>query len=649
MRLDRHLDKRDWMALGFISLAVLCWTAYAGKDLSWDVYNHHFYLPFALLSGRDTTDFFGAGPQSYQNALGYLPGYLLAISLGLPSWLVGVILGTAHALCVFFAYKVADRLWEEEVNKRSWVLLATAMAFATPAYLLVAGTTSIDPTSALLVLAGLTLIIGGSTRIGIPQAIAAGFLVAVAFSLKQSNAVFVVSLAAVLLQRWMGSSACGREFFGYLIGCCLAMVLFMGYWSASLWHQFQSPLFPLYNNLFHSPYAPQEAVLASRFAVHEVFEYVMRLWDLAKPKSYIASEVIIPDIRPLALAVFSIIAAVFAILRSRAAATGLKAPSAPSRLCGPDAQLASFVLISYVLWLKTSGNARYALPLLLMVGVLLVRLIWMTLPLRPARATVMVLLLLQGGNFIANGDSRLAATPWDSDAYINVKVPEQLIREPYLHLTIQIQTNASIAPFLNHDGALLNPIGQLSLSTAGPVGERMNALMKKWRGRTRVLLKGPNLEDPITAAAYKKLIANILYRLRLDVNWQDCLPIQLQGNKSAVASVREPPLLSCAAIERAADDPSFEIERQIVDPVFDAAEAACPSLFKPSMAISERGVGKWQRFYPNSDAIISVSLTDGVDVKHSRTSVHQRLGSIEEVLAGKNQFKCQRWSSLAPD
>ena len=65
------------------------WALWAGKDVSWDVFNHQLYLPCSLVSGRYASDLFAAGPQSYQNPLGYLPFFGLAMS-GLPSWLFDV-------------------------------------------------------------------------------------------------------------------------------------------------------------------------------------------------------------------------------------------------------------------------------------------------------------------------------------------------------------------------------------------------------------------------------------------------------------------------------------------------------------------------------------------------------------------------------
>ena len=85
-----------WVTLAG-TLMLWTWVMWVGRDLSWDVINHHIYLPFSLLSGRHAADLFAAGPQSYQNPIGYLPFYGLLRS-DAPSWLVGTVLVMLHAL-----------------------------------------------------------------------------------------------------------------------------------------------------------------------------------------------------------------------------------------------------------------------------------------------------------------------------------------------------------------------------------------------------------------------------------------------------------------------------------------------------------------------------------------------------------------------
>ena len=47
---------------------LLAWVAMVGRDLSWDVINHHLYLPYSLLTGRYRTD--GGGRENFSVSVG---------------------------------------------------------------------------------------------------------------------------------------------------------------------------------------------------------------------------------------------------------------------------------------------------------------------------------------------------------------------------------------------------------------------------------------------------------------------------------------------------------------------------------------------------------------------------------------------------
>src|SRR3954462_13822083 len=90
--------------------AALCavWTIVAGKDVSWDLLNYHYYLPFELLNGRIAQDFFAASAQSYLNPIGYVPFYALASSTH--SVVASVLLALIHSTAIALLYLIAWRL-----------------------------------------------------------------------------------------------------------------------------------------------------------------------------------------------------------------------------------------------------------------------------------------------------------------------------------------------------------------------------------------------------------------------------------------------------------------------------------------------------------------------------------------------------------
>lgn len=627
------------MAWAIILFASLSWTFWAGKDLGWDVANHHLYLPFSLLTGRYDTDLYAAGPQSYQNPLGYLPFYLMAVVAEWPAWVVGATFAFIHGLGIVAVFQIALIVWSRDRLRVFWAALAAAMAWISPAFLVVVGTSSIDPITAVLILLALLLVIGEEDGLESRSAFKAGLLVGLAFALKQSNAVFALSIGAVALWRVLMTQGRLRAMFSLVAGGLLATCSAVGWWAWMLWEKFNNPIYPLYNNVFHSPYASQDPMLAMRFMAHSPFDYVSRIWEMAWFKEFVSMESILPDIRPVLLFALAIMLFLVTVGRFVVREVQGSRSERSNKLASVDVQLALFVLVSYFLWMKTSGNARYVIPLFLIIGLLLVRLLWALMPLKIARSLCLIVIILQLSYF-ASANVRLVPKRWDAGPYFNIEVPKRLIDKPYLHVSLGLQSFASIAPFINAHGAMMNPVGQVSLPTSGPLGKKVLDLLAAWRGRTRILMPTFDRSDVDRRVAIHSLMQSILYRLGLDVNWSDCLPIRGPGFN----------LLSCAAVMPVKSDQSFESQRILMDEAFEKVEAICPMIFSPRTGVSERGVGKWQRFYANTDATVTISQTDDVIfVSHGRSNIDRVIGSINDVRAGKGKFECKMWSLRAPD
>lgn len=634
------LERRLAILLGVLGTWV--WVMLAGRDVSWDVINHHLYLPFSLLTGRFREDFFAAGPQSYQNPLGFLPFYWL-VQAGGPNWLVGTALALLHGLVFWPLHRLTVAVWGESPGQRWWRLMALAFAAVTPVFLLLAGTSSVDALSSLLVLSALTLVIttrGSSGPAAARSSTAfiavSGVLMGLAFAVKPVNAVFVLGLAGVLALRWAAGQAHWRDLAVWAVASLAGMLLFMGPWSWWLWQSFGNPLFPLFNQWFGSPYAPQHAVSAGRFLPTSATDWLLRPWVLAQFRAYGSTEALTPDIRPL-IASLLVAPASFVVWHSHKR-------SARELASRADAQLLFFCAITYVLWMATSGNARYAVPGFLLVGLLLVRTVQVVLPATVARIGLGLALAIQAIHYGADGDHRFSALPWDRTPYMPVVVPQRLVEQPFLHLSIGLQSFASLAPNLHREGALINLIGQMSLPVDGPSGKALAERLHRWEGRTRVLFSPPGLSTSVSelSTRAKTNSDRMVARYGLRIDFDDCLEVQLDLQKSS--EVKAPPILSCAALPAAAPPPTEE--ELLAERVFEQLESACPRIFGPPPMVTDIKGGLPQRVYVNTDTKVEVSASDGVFVSHHRTLNILRLGSAEEVAAGIGDDPCTAWRRL---
>ncbi|MCZ2438994.1 MAG: hypothetical protein LC119_02315 [Burkholderiales bacterium] len=634
-------------ALGFFALLVtFAWTFVAGKDASWDVYNHHLYLPFSLLSGRYETDLFAAGPQSYQNPLGYIPFYLL-VKAELPSWLVGAALVTLHTVLIAWPLsRIVSTIWSDP-GDRGWRWMAFVAAWCAPVFLIVAGTSSIDPLGA-----GLALIAAAAVLDRKPtrrMLILGGAAVGLAVAIKPTSAVFAIASGTLLLFRYGLNQVRLRDFWLFCATCIVSLVISNGFWASWLWLAFHNPIFPLYNHIFNSPFIPPNAAAASRFVPTEITGFVSRIWQMVEFRSYVTTEAFVPDLRPIAAALASLALAGLAIVRR-----GPRALLQARMWTRADAQLGILIVVSYPLWMAITGNARYAVAWFILIGIAMVRAFQLVLPSRYAKIALGVVLSIQILVYTGVGQRRYVGEPWDSEPYFAVAVPPMLRDQPFLHLSLGVQTFASVATYLNPRGALINTSGQFTLPAEGPLGEAVKERLAKWQGRTRVLFQAPpHFEDSETMETVRQRMRNLLYRFGLAIDWTDCEVIWIGYDRKQLPSLTVPqtekassPLLSCNAAPRPQRDLELEAQLARADQVFDLLQAHCPAVFGPPPLASDIGDGVVQRRYVNTDVRVNVSPSKGVSLAHFRSLNTVTLGTIDEVIASEGRDACSAWEKL---
>lgn len=634
------VSRREWLwVLLSGMLTTILWTLAAGKEIGWDVIHHHIYLPFSFLSGRFATDLFAANTQSFQNPLGYIPFYLM-VDANWPAWSIGVALASIHALCVWPLWRIAMRLWP---LPEQWVIrgLAVFAGWQAPIFLINAGSSSTDPFSALLVLTALALaLMPGSHYL---RSLLAGMLMGLAFAIKPSNAIFLLAgLAMTLWRLTIGKIGSWRDLSFQSAGCVTAAVLVGGPWAIWLYESYGSPLFPIFNNIFRSPYAPIEAASDLRFMPERLSDLIIRLFDFASFRTYVHTEGFAPDIRPLVLAISALLAVMFWLPRV------ISRPSLLRQSLGSDtALLAVFIISSYIVWLLISGNSRYAIALFMLCGILLVRALDFVLPRPWSMVIAFGVIILQAAFFGADGDYRYIGRPWNARPFLDIEVPSRLVEEPMLHLSIGTPSMAGVAPYFARDGAFINVIGPLSLPTNGPLGRLLEQRLKIWKGKTRFLIRGSykSFSNPNDTKRYR--FDRIAYRFGLRFDWSDCVEIRIHLNPQEELQGGDPAqLLSCAAKPREQDDPAYADSLAMAERVFKVAESQCPRILGPTPMATDADLGAWQRRYLSSNARLTLSETEGLLMSHFRSPRLVRLGSAEDVLAGRGKSACVAWNEL---
>ena len=604
--------QRQRLAAGAAIVAVCAltvgWSLIAGKDLNWDQLNYHFYSAYSFLTGRLSHDFMAANLQSYLNPLPYLPFYAM-VQHGWHSVAITSVLACVHACNIVLAYLIAKEI-SVKTDSVCWAVAGAVLAFLSPIFLLEAGTTFADISTAVLVLLAVLLVLRQEPNASWWRhyAFLAGLAGGAAAGLKLTNAVYAPALAAMLFFMPFSVRERVRAVALLALGGIAGAVATHGYWSYLLWQEFKNPFFPLFNALFASPDYALINHRHERFLPNGLWDVLRFPFDAMSTRERIYVERAVPDLRFAALYLLALIGIAAAAIRRWLKKK--KSEDASTRFLA----FSVFVLTGFVLWVWTSGNGRYGLIISVLIGPLAVA--WASRIFRKREHAFMFLTALIALQVIhlRAGEYRWETGHWTESWYDEI-VPYELKQEPYLYLSIGRQSHSFVAPFLSPQSAFINPIGQMSIDTEGSGGRRAGALLKKYDGRVRVLsrISSEGAHDDPSDLWIAKMDA-YLSRFDMVVDAQRCLTIRTDGQFDASMAGhdvvgRSPYHLITCALKKVQPDKKLIEERKHIESVVEKIIAWCPKMFKPSYFVAERRLDGWDVSFEDSDMRIHVRGT----------------------------------------
>lgn len=595
-----------------------------GRDVLWDTLHYHLYAGFSAVHDRFGQDYFAAGAAGYLNPYAYVPFYLLVAS-GLPALVIGSVLAVAHSTILWLTYELA-LCTQPDADRRAHIVVgacAVALAFLDPILILQIGSSFADISTAILVLfAWLSL----ALAVRAPRnswVVCAGLLLGVACALKPTNAVHAVAGSALILclqGTWPYRLRCGL---GYVAAGAVGFALIAAPWAWRVHRMFGNPFFPLFNNLFPSPGFPAEPWASVRFIPGSLAEALWRPFAMINPVAMIDQEARMPDARYAVLALLggALLLRWLSRRLARRTLSALRLPGDPgTRVL---AALACALALDWVLWLKTSGNGRYLLPMGSVAAVLIAALLYRLLAAWPkVRLYVLAgLLAVQLVQVCLGSEYRWDPRPWGGP-WLDIDVPRTLATEPNLYLVIGMQSNSFIAPYLANESGLVDFSGGYALGPDGPGGARIEELIRRYQPHLRVLITGARLyAESERREPTQTHVDQALARFRLRVDASDCATITVVGvppdldisvgsaGGAKSAQPRQPvrKLLSCHVVPDERDHAAELAQQRNADRVFDRIEDACPQLFQPRRVLSEHLGVAWQRIYLNTDLEVRIS------------------------------------------
>jgi hypothetical protein len=356
----------EYLFLGAVVLGWAVMVVTRGKDTSWDFRNYHWYIPYAFLNHRLGFDIAVAHQATYYNPFLDTPFYLLATHV--QGWLALGILGAVQGASVVPLYFLCRSLVTIEPRRLIAAILAlVSMLGSLNIYL--AGSTYYDNVMSLFVLSSLALIIvkrnelaSGSLARGALIAFVAALLTGSAVGLKLPEAPFALGLAATLAILPGDARHRTTRLVAGALGGIAGFALFDGYWMAEMARLTGNPIFPYFNEYFHSPLALAAPYRDMRFLPHGL-EHQLLFPLLFSLDWRVADDLPFHDIRVGVAYVLVIVTLPLLLF----------APRRENKVIAPEVTIALIVFagVSYIVWLKMFAIYRYILLLEILGPVLI--------------------------------------------------------------------------------------------------------------------------------------------------------------------------------------------------------------------------------------------------------------------------------------
>lgn len=625
-----------------LSLCAVCsslLSAIMGRDPNWDYLHYHAYAASTALHERPQ-DFFAAGYQGYLHPLPYLPLALMQ-KAGWHSLLISAGLASIHSLNVFFTYLISRELCREASSPRLVAAVITVTGVVSSAFVGLIGNSFAELMTTPPVLAAVWLLIA---RPRLSTTLLACALVGLAVGMKLTNVVFAA--AALVAATWrvatLPMAHQRRDRAVALLACCVAMlsgfVVIYGHWGWQLYNNFGSPFFPLFNDFFRAPDYPAQALLFHRFVPQTVEQLLSLPFRMLRSESWVYAEIVAPDVRPAV----ALLLAALVLARWLTSAWGSRPSNRPLTTPTDERLLLVFFLVATILWLATSGNARYAAPLLLLLGPVVFVLARRLCGVRAGAAITLLVACVQSFLFTSAGNPRWAPSDWTSD-WLPASVPEELSASPMLFVTIGRSAESHVADVVHPDSAFVNPIGLVSIPTDGPGWPKFLALLTAYEGRTRVNFRyfgaNPSGSEYADITPISKSIATMVDRLGLVIDPQRCAMMTFGAAEGLVIPYlwsREEPspdhlrrIVSCPAKRSPTPSSALHSQREVATAVMNALEARCPSVFSPAGVQLEFSGTTWLRYYGKFDLYARLEFeTGGIVYSMERQGPSARIGNI---------------------
>ncbi len=405
-----------------------------GQDLNWDLLNYHFYSGFFLLGGRLDEDLAAAGLQTFFHPAVNLLAYLLLSFFEFPysAWAILFVQLFSVPPFLLLCRKIARDLGRETVGLAE--ISAAVLGLTAPLWWSELGTTFFSSTTAPFVLWALYLGAKGVDKNASDHKLifASGLMLGLASGLKLTNAPFAVAffMALFLAQVFNAAREAIKSVLVYS-SAVIAGFACTSWWYVLLYQQWGSPVFPLYNAIFRSPYFEATNFRDMRWHFASLLEFFSYIFHSAFPTGK-TSEIPFADARQV---VTLMLGGALVVARKKL------------KLERGGFLIVLFFFASYALWATAFAYQRYLIPVEFLFGIVIWIFVARLLEYPKIVTGVMLIITLICGVLVRVPDWGHNKNWGEANNAFGLELPPVLKEVPALYL-VQGVPNSYIFPFL---------------------------------------------------------------------------------------------------------------------------------------------------------------------------------------------------------
>ncbi|MBR4127799.1 MAG: hypothetical protein IKR09_09530 [Alphaproteobacteria bacterium] len=255
--IDSFFRKNKTSFFTFLIFGCLCGAVFRYDLEWWDFINYHYYNAWAFLNDRLNVDVVPAFINTFFSPFIELPAYFLTNALNDHPVIFSAIMAIPYGLLLFASYKIATLFFSPDTKEGRIRIALTLLlcVFSTIVFMEVSAITHEHPVS-FLVLAALYPLLKGMKEhhLNIKSLLFSGFVLGAAAGLKMTYALYAAATGVALIFFYKQFDNPLKTILYFTLAGTIGFLASYGYWGWILWKNFQSPVFPFFNNIFQSPY-----------------------------------------------------------------------------------------------------------------------------------------------------------------------------------------------------------------------------------------------------------------------------------------------------------------------------------------------------------------------------------------------------------